>query len=121
MAYRQMSSSERKGVLIVAAIALIVTLCGLGVAWCGRPARSITPHDVEVLVDGDTLQDGPVDAICVSSDSISGGSKTRRQEVESDSSASCKGFKTTREGKKRKRPEKKKKTYGRRSPLDEVV
>lgn len=121
MAYRQMSSSERKGVLIVAAIALIVTLCGLGVAWCGRPARSITPHDVEVLVDGDTVQEGLVDTLYVSSDSISGAPKTRRQLVESDSSASGKGYKKTREGKKRKKTEKEKKRYGRRSPLDEPV
>lgn len=121
MANRPVSSSERKGVLIVAGIALIVTLCGLGVAWCGRPSKLLTPHDVEVLVDGDTLQEGLVDTLYVSSDSISGGSKTRRQLEESDSSASGKGYKKTREGKKRKKTEKEKKRYDRRSPLDEPV
>lgn len=106
MANRQVTSSERKGALVVAAIALAVTLCGLGAAWCGRPAKVIAPHDVEVLVSGDTA-DG----------------KTHRPEVTADSSES--GERAVKDGgkgskgKNGKKSEKKK--YPRRSPLDEPV
>jgi|GEM_PF-2757935 hypothetical protein len=118
MANRPVSSSERKGVLIVAGIALVVTLCGLGVAWCGRPSKAISPHDVEVLVDGDTAGAIPRDSIDASS-GFAG--KTLRQKERNDSSGSGKRDKKVREGKKSKKPDKKKKTYSRRSPLDEPV
>lgn len=49
------TSSERKGVMIVAAIALIVTLCGLGVKWCSRPAKTVTPAEVEMLIAPDSV------------------------------------------------------------------
>lgn len=118
MANRTVSSSERKGVLIVAGIALVVTLCGLGVAWCGRPAKAISPHDVQVLVDGDTVGAAPRDSLDTSS-GFAG--KTLRQKERNDSSESGKRGKKVREGKKSKKSDKKKRTYSRRSPLDEPV
>lgn len=121
MANRPVSSSERKGVLIVAGIALVVTLCGLGVAWCGRPAKAISPHDVEVLVDGDTAVMPGGDSIDVANGAAARGSKTRRYKEKRDSVEYGMRGKKSREGKKKKKASKEKKSYGRRSPLDEKV
>jgi len=121
MANRPVSSSERKGVLIVAAIAMIVTLSGLGVAWCGRPERSIAPQDVEVLVDGDTAGTVGADVPYVAPDSGARRHRRRGYDGRHDSLDHAIPGKKETGGKRKNKKEKERKNYGRRSPLDERV
>lgn len=101
MAHKPVSSSERKGILIVAAVALCVTVSGLCVAWCGRPEKVITREDVEVLVAGDSV------AVHDSDDSPADSTGTAGSILKKDG------------GKLRKVPARRKPQP--RSPLDEVV
>lgn len=122
-----MSSSERKGILIVGGIALLVTLAGLGVAWCGRPRQTVTPADVEILVAGDTVnkidegERGVKDSLRVDSTSADTVRKRRaRKHYDDESPESAR--KVRRSGTKEKdTPRTKPATYGRRSPRDEIV
>ena len=90
-----MTSSERRGILVVAAIALLITGAGLLVPECGRNKCEVSPEEVEVIVRGDSA-----------GGESSGKMKEKRE----------KRHKVSSSGK-----EKKKKTYRRRSPRDETV
>ncbi|MBD5358625.1 MAG: hypothetical protein HDR88_16835 [Bacteroides sp.] len=96
-----LTASERRGILVVAAISLLITGCGWGVAMCGRSeAEEMTP-EVEVLLHGDSLTSkGTTDK---KSSTERGKKKGRRDSV----SSSVK--------------KKDKKVYRKRSPLDEPV
>lgn len=52
MAKNSFTSSERRGIIAVAALALLITGCGFWLSRCGRPESTITPAEVEVLLDG---------------------------------------------------------------------
>lgn len=47
-------SSERRGIIAVAGIALTVTALGMMVAWCDRPVRPPDPVDVRIIAYGDS-------------------------------------------------------------------
>ena len=50
-----LTSSERRGVIVVAALALFITGIGLIFRQCDSKDDDISPADREILVDGDSL------------------------------------------------------------------
>ncbi|MDE6095875.1 MAG: hypothetical protein K2G52_06770 [Muribaculaceae bacterium] len=52
MAKNSFTSSERRGIIAVAALALLITGCGFWLSRCGRPESTVTPAEVEVLLEG---------------------------------------------------------------------
>lgn len=100
MGKNPLTSSERRGIIAVAAIALFITGSGLILSRCQRPEPVATPEEIQVLLDGDSLQSRVAD------DSVKK-KRSRRKKERSDSV----------ESEKRKN----KKNYRRRSPLDEPV
>lgn len=51
----QLTASERRGILVVAAIALVITAAGWIVSLCSRPAAENPMPEVEVMVHGDSV------------------------------------------------------------------
>lgn len=93
----RLAASERRGILAVAGIALMISAAGWIVSLCRRPAAKDVPPEVEVLVHEDsTGAHGPVKEV---------GKKKRRS---SKDSVGNKKTSTPRQ-------------YRRRSPLDEKV
>lgn len=93
-----LTASERRGIIVVASIALIITGAGWIVSMCQRNTPEEPLPDVEVLINGDSI----------SSDTSAVGDKKRiRRGMRNDS---------TKEGRKKSR-----KTFRRRNPLDEGV
>lgn len=93
---KPLSSSERKGVLAVAGIALLITASGLIVSWCSKPESRLEPADVQVITAGDSVSPG----------------SSRRSREHGDSA---------KVRKKKPAKQKVKKVYRKRSPLDEKV
>ncbi|MDO4336206.1 MAG: hypothetical protein Q4C37_10345 [Bacteroidales bacterium] len=58
-----LSKSERIGILLVAAIALAVTIAGILLVFCGRPASHTLPpplpYEVETLLTPDSTESDP--------------------------------------------------------------
>lgn len=100
MGKNPLTSSERRGIIAVAALALFITGGGLILNRCQRPEPVATPEEIEVLLDGDSLNSRVVD------DSMKK-KRSRRKKEGVDSLGSEK--------------RKSKKIYRRRSPLDEPV
>ena len=49
------TASERRGIIAVAALSLVVTGGGVALSYCGRPERVVTPPEVEVLLHPDSV------------------------------------------------------------------
>lgn len=115
-----LSSSERKGILIVAAIALAVTLAGIIVSRCGRRAPAATPADVELLFTPDSLEgaEGAATGRTAAPSRIRGDSGRWRRR---DSIMDRRRGDSLHMKKKKKATRKSPKQYRRRSPLDEKV
>lgn len=56
MAKNPLTSSERRGIVAVAALALLITGGGICLSRCGMPEPMVTPADVEILLDGTSLK-----------------------------------------------------------------
>lgn len=107
-----LTASERRGILIVAAISLLVTGGGMLINRCGRPDSGLLEENVpqvEVLLSQDSLE------AASSSDSAKSAKKRSKR-------------KSARTGKMRadsvsgsKKSPKVKRVYRRRTPLDELV
>lgn len=109
MAFHPLSASERRGILVVAALSLLITGGGLCVSYCDRPQQVIDPHEVEVLMERDSLSEAQADSVA----------KVRRKSLQKqrrDSIRRAKGKMKNKSGGSRKREEK---VYRRRSPIDE--
>lgn len=105
MAKNPITASERRGIIAVAALALLICGAGLWLARCGRPETTVTPEEVEVLLDG---------------------SSARESGLRGDSSSWSKEKGVQKKGRKKvagakKNKEKGSKIYKRRSHLDEHV
>ena len=94
-----LTSSERRGILVVAALALLVT--GAALSYCGRPEKGDMSAQVKILYNSDSIS-GPEPA-----DSV-------RNKV----NARKKGGK---DGKKTTKKESEKKSFPKRSFLDEPI
>ena len=92
------TASERRGIIVVAVLALLITGGGWLVSTCRRQSPETVPPEVAVLVRGDSVGDGV------------GESSGKRKKNRKDSTGSSKSSKS-------KSP----KTYRRRSPRDESV
>lgn len=92
------TASERRGILVVAALALAVTGCGFLMSLCNRGVPEVPPPEVEVLVRGDSVQ---------GKDSRGKSGKRRKRNSKKDSVGNAGN----------KAPKK----YRRRNPLDEGV
>lgn len=95
-----LTASERRGILVVAALALLITGAGWVVSVCQRNLPEEDMPEVEVLVRGDSVTDDG------GSKKMSG--KTRKKKKEKSDSLGNKSSKTP-------------KKYRRRSPRDEAV
>lgn len=96
-----LTSSERRGIIAVAALALLITGAGLWLSRCGRPETTVTPEEVEVLLDGSSSREGYSES---TNDSISKGNKSKKRDRGSSGSK-----------------KKGNKSYRKRSHLDEHV
>lgn len=92
-----LTASERRGIIVVAVLALLLTLSGWFVSKCQRQHMEETPPEVEVLIHGDSISE--TDSTTVR--------KKRTRKSKNDSVKKKKG----------KTP----KYYRRRSPRDEAV
>lgn len=63
MAKNPLTSSERRGIIAVAALALLITGGGICLSRCGMPEPMVTPADVEILLDGTSLKNEGVDSV----------------------------------------------------------
>lgn len=106
MAKNPVTASERRGILVVAALALLIIATIFFVNRCVRSSESLPPPEVKIISLPDT----------VSSDSLPSKDKRekrkKRKKHESD---------TLRHKKKGSSKGKTKKFYRTRSPLDETV
>lgn len=91
-----LTASERRGILIVAGIALLLTGGGWIVSRCQRPPIDVSPQEVTILMHGDSLSSDK--------DKMQ---KKRKRKTRKDSVSSKK--------------KKVKKTYRQRNPLEEPV
>lgn len=98
------TSSERKGVLIVAAIALAVTGAGAVVARCDRPDPMASQEDIISILY---------------SDSVIGNESRRVESLNDDSTLPTSRGKQKKT--KKQKSQKKQTSYPDRSPLDEPV
>lgn len=110
-----MTASERRGILTVAAIALLIIGAGWLLSTCRYVATPPSPPEIETLVNGGSKSNS------ASSSDTSGSSKDK-----SDSKSSDKSNSTNKKSKSRKdslsgSKTKSTKTYRRRSPRDEEV
>lgn len=109
MAKNPLTSSERRGIIAVAALALLITGGGICLSRCGMPEPMVTPADVEILLDGTSLKNEGVDSV---KDSPAGKGKRdsakRKRRQKNDSLSDKKNQKGTR-------------IYRQRSLLDERV
>lgn len=96
-----LTSSERRGILVVAALALLVTGVGAALSYCGRPEKGDMSAQVKILYNSDSIS-GPEPA-----DSV-------RNKV----NARKKGGK---DGKTTTKKESVKKSFPKRSFLDEPI
>lgn len=114
MSSHPFTSTERRGILIVAALSLLITGAGLFVSYCDRPASTIEPQDVEMLYKPDPVKAAYADSVAKAM------RKARRdslRKVRRDSLRNLRRDSLRRHGKmKSKRAVK---TYRRRSPIDE--
>lgn len=100
-----LTSSERRGIIAVALVALLITGSGMWVSRCNRPASPPEPAEVEVLIPADSVEAGHERTD--STENLPG--KRGRREERRKKASSAKS--------KNKTP----KTYRRRSPLDEEI
>lgn len=105
------TSSERRGLVALAIICMLVIGIGLGVSYCGRSSTPLEPPEVEVVYEPDSAEMARADSI----------SKARRKarrdslrRVRRDSLRKARG---TRSRSSARTP----KTYRQRSPIDEPV
>ena len=103
-----LTASERRGILIIAALALLITGAGLCVSHCGRSTPTIDSHDVEVLY----RPDGKAQP-----DSIANLRKGSRKSTRKDSGRGSSKSTRMHQGTSKKSQ----KVYHRRSPRDEEV
>ena len=103
-----LTTSERRGILIIAALALLITGAGLFVGHCNRPESTVVPNEVEVLYKPDDK---------AQPDSVAKLSKGSRKSTRKDSAGNSAKSTRMRQGKTKKEP----KVYRRRSPRDEEV
>lgn len=92
----KVTASERRGIIVVAALALLITGSGWLASTCRRHADEVSPPEIEVLVNGENPDGDVSDA----------GGKNRSERMRKDSAGSR---------------QKSRKTYRRRSPRDEGV
>lgn len=109
MGRNPLTSSERKGILAVALVAFLVTGGGLCLTRCGRTSSPSAPEEIEVLVRGDNQGDQDE---CATGDTVYGRCAGERNTGKVNSG--------TQKGNK-KRVEKARKEYRKRSFLDEPV
>lgn len=95
------TASERRGVLVVAFLSLLVIGAGILVGYCDRPDPQSFEPAIEVLMEGDTI---------TPTKETKKDNKKKKSKEEGKNKKSKK-TKTTKENKK----------YGRRSPIDETV
>lgn len=95
-----LTASERRGILVVAAIALIITGCGWGISRCDRSEPDEPLPEIEVLVHGDS-------SLTQKEEEVTPKPKRKRRKAVNDSTSSKK--------------KKGKKVYRQRSPLDELI
>lgn len=109
-----MTSSERRGILILAILSLLITGVGLCVAYCDRPATTIEPKEVEVLLRGEPTY-------VTGTDSIARARRDSLQKLRKDSLRTLRkdSLRKLRRDSFRKKSKKAPKTYRRRSPIDE--
>ncbi len=58
MAKNPITASERRGIIAVAALALLITGAGLWLSRCGRQETTVTPEEVQILLDGSSSGNG---------------------------------------------------------------
>ena len=99
MAAKSYSASERRGILAIAILALIITAAGIGLSFCNRGNDISGPEVIEMKEIVDSVQTSKI------------------IEHKSKKSKRGKGSNSKKKSKKNKTP----KTYRRRRPLDEPV
>ena len=99
MSNKSYTASERRGVIAIAFLALLITALGLGLSLCGRRSQNQAPEVSEMteIVDSASIING--------------------REKNSKKAKIVKGRGKSHKSKKSKNP----KTYRRRSPLDEPI
>lgn len=118
MAKNSYTSSERRGIIAIAALAILITVAGLGLSLCDRNNDDVatTPSVYPMEAMADTI---------VFSDLKS--NKKTRENSKKKITSSRESLNSTKEGShsRKKSPkhkkEKQKKTYRQRSPLDEPI
>ncbi len=118
MSTNPLTSSERRGILILAILSLLITGVGLCVAYCDRPATTIEPKEVEVLLRGEPTYVTGADSVArARRDSLRKLRKDSLRKIRRDSLRKLgqKDGRNSLGGKSKKAP----KTYRRRSPIDE--
>ena len=88
-----LTSSERRGVIIVASIALLITGIGAAFSLVGGNVEDLSGSEIEIIADGDTIP--------------------ALNQINKKSGKN--------KGQKKKSKTKRKTTYSERSPLDEPV
>ncbi len=104
MASHPLTSSERRGIVIIAALALLVTVAGLCVSYCGRPSAVDEPPKVEVVYKPDSVAYACADSVAKAE------AKARRDSLRKERRDSMR--------RQRKAAEK---SYQRRNPIDEEL
>lgn len=114
--------------IIVAALSLIVVGGGLFVKNCRRPERMIEPAEVEVILQRDSVAEARADSVVKArrdslhnfghdySDSSVEGKRTGGKSTDKRATRNSRSKKEVK-----KRKETPRKTYRRRSPLDEPI
>lgn len=108
MASHPFTASERRGILIIAIISLLITGAGILVSRCHRQEPLMEKNDVEVLINASNSYSTPADSLArVRRDSLRQARRDSLKKARRDS---------VRMSRKAKRDPK---TYRRRSPIDE--
>ena len=124
MGSNPLTSSERRGILILAILSLLITGAGLCVAYCDRPATTIESKEVEVLLRGEPTYVTGADSVArvrrdslqkLRKDSLRKARRDSLRKVRRDSLRKLGKERGSRSGKSKKAT----KTYRRRSPIDE--
>ncbi len=125
MGRQPLTASERRGILIVAIISLLITGAGLCVSYCGRNGADSTPPPTEpelLYTPADDTTNNRSNPTAPKSNTDSTSKITQTDSAKSDKKDSAKGDKkNSAEKSKSKRTKKQPKTYRRRSPIDEPV
>lgn len=116
MSRHPLTSSERRGILLVAILSLLITGAGLCVSYCDRRQTVTSPEEPEILYAPGS-RSGVSNGLDRANDSAGGG-KARGDSARDDLAG---GRKSKRVKKQRKDYKKQRKVYRQRSPIDEPV